>query len=106
MTGCARTPTSYRAVALLRCGRPRRAPNETVHGLVPTREPAAVARVRREGAAARPPLIVHLGDAAQVDDGWAREIPSWARLRRGLLARTTRAAARARAGDHDRRRGG
>ncbi|MFN8158756.1 MAG: L-threonylcarbamoyladenylate synthase [Candidatus Nanopelagicales bacterium] len=105
MTGQLRTDDVHRAVALLRAGGLVALPTETVYGLgADAEDAAAVARVY--AAKGRPhdhPLIVHLGDAAQVDDGWAREIPSWARLLAaacwpGPLTLVLRRGARA--GDH------
>ena len=70
------------AVRVLRDGGLVAIPTETVYGLGADAEnAAAVARVY--AAKRRPadhPLIVHLSDGEQVDDGWARDIPSWARL--------------------------
>lgn len=82
MTTGLRTSDVGHAVALLRAGGLVALPTETVYGLGADAEnPAAVARVyAAKGRPADHPLIVHLADAALVDDGWAREIPSWARL--------------------------
>jgi len=57
-------------------------PTETVYGLGGDAEdPEAVARIyAAKGRPADHPLIVHLADAALVDDGWAVEVPGWARL--------------------------
>lgn len=70
------------AVDALRAGGLVALPTETVYGLGADAEnPAAVARVyAAKGRPADHPLIVHLAAAEQVDDGWAVEIPSWARL--------------------------
>lgn len=70
------------AVLLLRAGGLVAIPTETVYGLGADAEnPIAVARVY--AAKGRPPdhpLIVHLADGAAIDDGWAADIPSYARL--------------------------
>jgi L-threonylcarbamoyladenylate synthase len=70
------------AVALLRAGGLVAIPTETVYGLgADAEDPAAVARVY--AAKGRPddhPLIVHLADAASIDDGWAVDVAPWARL--------------------------
>ena len=57
-------------------------PTETVYGLGADAEDAeAVARVyAAKGRPAGHPLIVHLADAAAVEDGWALDVPDWARL--------------------------
>jgi L-threonylcarbamoyladenylate synthase len=70
------------AVALLRAGGLVAIPTETVYGLGADAEnPAAVARVyAAKGRPVDHPLIVHLARAEQIDDGWAREVPDWARL--------------------------
>jgi L-threonylcarbamoyladenylate synthase len=70
------------AVRVLRAGGLVALPTETVYGLGADAEnAAAVARVyAAKGRPADHPLIVHLADADEVDDGWACEIPSWARL--------------------------
>ncbi len=82
MTSSLRTHDIAHAVALLRSGGLVALPTETVYGLGADAEnPAAVARVyAAKGRPADHPLIVHLSHAALVDDGWGREIPSWARL--------------------------
>ncbi len=82
MTTALRTDDVAHAVALLRAGGLVALPTETVYGLgADAEDAAAVARVyAAKGRPADHPLIVHLADAAQVDDGWARDIPSWARL--------------------------
>jgi L-threonylcarbamoyladenylate synthase len=70
------------AVGLLRAGGLVAMPTETVYGLAADAEnAAAVARVyAAKGRPADHPLIVHLAEAAQIDDGWAREVPPWASL--------------------------
>jgi L-threonylcarbamoyladenylate synthase len=70
------------AAALIRAGGLVAIPTETVYGLgADAEQPAAVARVYAvKGRPADHPLIVHLADAAQIDDGWAVDVPSWARL--------------------------
>jgi L-threonylcarbamoyladenylate synthase len=70
------------AVAVLRAGGLVALPTETVFGLgADAEQPGAVARVYAvKGRPADHPLIVHLASAAQVDDGWAVDVPSWARL--------------------------
>jgi L-threonylcarbamoyladenylate synthase len=70
------------AARLLRSGGLVAIPTETVYGLAADAEDAAaVARVyAAKGRPADHPLIVHLADAAAVDDGWATAIPSYARL--------------------------
>jgi L-threonylcarbamoyladenylate synthase len=70
------------AVALLRAGGLVAIPTETVYGLGADAEnPEAVARVyATKGRPGDHPLIVHLATAAQVDDGWARDVPDWARV--------------------------
>jgi L-threonylcarbamoyladenylate synthase len=82
VTSSLRTDDVAHAVALLRSGGLVAIPTETVYGLGADAEnAAAVARVyAAKGRPADHPLIVHLSDASLVDDGWAREIPSWARL--------------------------
>ena len=82
MTGSLLTRDIEVAVGVLRSGGLVALPTETVYGLAADAEdPAAVARVyAAKGRPADHPLIVHLADASQVDDGWAREIPSWGRL--------------------------
>ncbi|MBI1378015.1 MAG: threonylcarbamoyl-AMP synthase [Frankiales bacterium] len=69
-------------VDLLRAGGLVALPTETVYGLGADAEnPDAVARVyAAKGRPADHPLIVHLADAAAVDDGWAVDVPPWARL--------------------------
>jgi L-threonylcarbamoyladenylate synthase len=70
------------AVRALRAGHLVALPTETVYGLGADAEnPDAVARVYT--AKRRPadhPLIVHLASADMVDDGWAVDVPTWARL--------------------------
>lgn len=68
------------AVAILRRGGLVAFPTETVYGLgADARNPAAVARLYRvKGRPLDHPVIVHLGDPAQLSD-WAREIPQTAR---------------------------
>jgi L-threonylcarbamoyladenylate synthase len=70
------------AVALLRAGGLVAIPTETVYGLGADAEnPVAVARVyAAKGRPVDHPLIVHLARAAQIDEGWAHEVPDWARL--------------------------
>jgi L-threonylcarbamoyladenylate synthase len=70
------------AVRALRAGHLVAIPTETVYGLGADAEnPVAVARVyAAKGRPADHPLIVHLASAAALDDGWALEVPSWARL--------------------------
>jgi len=70
------------AVRALRSGGLVAIPTETVYGLGADAEnTAAVARVyAAKGRPADHPLIVHVADADAIDDGWAREIPLWARL--------------------------
>jgi L-threonylcarbamoyladenylate synthase len=82
VTGPLRTDDLDVAVRALRAGGLVALPTETVYGLGADAEnPAAVARVyAAKGRPADHPLIVHLADAGQLDDGWARDIPSWARL--------------------------
>lgn len=68
------------AVAALRRGDVIGLPTETVYGLAAdAANPAAVARVfALKGRPADHPLIVHLGDVAQLD-AWARAVPAAAR---------------------------
>lgn len=68
------------AVAILKRGGLVAFPTETVYGLgADARNPAAVARLYRvKGRPPDHPVIVHIGDAAQLPD-WAREIPPAAR---------------------------
>lgn len=68
------------AVAILRRGGLVAFPTETVYGLgADARNPAAVARLYAvKGRPPDHPVIVHLGDPAQLSD-WAREIPQTAR---------------------------
>jgi L-threonylcarbamoyladenylate synthase len=70
------------AVRALRSGRLVAIPTETVYGLGADAEnPAAVARVyAAKGRPSDHPLIVHLASPDQVDDGWAVDVPAWARL--------------------------
>ena len=70
------------AVRALRAGGLVAIPTETVYGLGADAEnPGAIARVyAAKGRPTDHPLIVHLADAAAIDDGWSRDIPSWARL--------------------------
>ncbi|MET0661567.1 MAG: L-threonylcarbamoyladenylate synthase [Ilumatobacteraceae bacterium] len=76
------TPTTDvdRAVAAIERGGLVAIPTETVYGLAAdATNPAAVRRIFEiKGRPAGHPLIVHLADAAQLDD-WAREIPTGAR---------------------------
>lgn len=64
------------AVAVLRRGRLVAFPTETVYGLgADASNPAAVARIFEvKGRPSTHPVIVHIGDAAQLQR-WAREIP-------------------------------
>jgi L-threonylcarbamoyladenylate synthase len=68
------------AVAILRRGGLVAFPTETVYGLgADARNPAAVARLYKvKGRPPEHPVIVHLGEPAQLSD-WAREIPESAR---------------------------
>lgn len=70
------------AVRALRAGHLVAMPTETVYGLGADAEnPEAVARVyAAKGRPADHPLIVHLSSADAIDDGWAVDVPSWARL--------------------------
>jgi L-threonylcarbamoyladenylate synthase len=70
------------AVRALRSGRLVAIPTETVYGLgADAEDPAAVARIyAAKGRPSDHPLIVHLASADQVDDGWAVDVPGWARL--------------------------
>ena len=70
------------AVGLLRAGGLVAMPTETVYGLgADAEQPAAVARIyAAKGRPADHPLIVHLADAAAIDDSWAVDVRSWARL--------------------------
>ncbi|MGR8921901.1 MAG: L-threonylcarbamoyladenylate synthase, partial [Gammaproteobacteria bacterium] len=74
-----------RAVALLRDGRLVAVPTETVYGLAAdARNEDAVADIfRAKGRPADHPLIVHIADAAAVDE-WARDVPdaAWRLARR------------------------
>ncbi|MGB9372611.1 MAG: L-threonylcarbamoyladenylate synthase, partial [Jiangellales bacterium] len=74
------TTDPARAADALRAGRLAVLPTETVYGLgALASRPDAVARVFAvKGRPADHPLIVHLADAAQVD-GWAIDIPDYAR---------------------------
>lgn len=65
-----------RAVAVLRAGGLVGLPTETVYGLAgDASNPAAVRRIfEAKGRPPDHPLIVHLGDAAQLDE-WAAELP-------------------------------
>lgn len=69
-----------RALALLNAGELVAIPTETVYGLAAdARNPAAVAKIfAAKGRPRQHPLIVHLADAAQLDD-WASEVPPAAR---------------------------
>lgn len=71
-----------RAADLLRAGGLVAMPTETVYGLAADAEDSdAVARVySSKGRPADHPLIVHLADAAQIHDGWGRDISPWAQL--------------------------
>ena len=68
------------AVRLLRAGRLVAVPTETVYGLAAdAMNPEAVRGIfAAKGRPANHPLIVHLGDAAWLDD-WARDVPEAAR---------------------------
>ena len=68
------------AVAALRRGEAIGLPTETVYGLAAdASDPAAVRRIfALKGRPADHPLIVHVADAAAIDD-WAREVPPAAR---------------------------
>ena len=70
------------AVRALRAGGLVAMPTETVYGLAGDAEDArAVARIyAAKGRPADHPLIVHLAVAAQIDEGWARDVPAWASL--------------------------
>ena len=70
------------AVRALRAGHLVAIPTETVYGLGADAEnPQAVARVyAAKGRPADHPLIVHLASADAIDDGWAVDVPAWARL--------------------------
>jgi len=77
----AATPQNIaRAAALLAAGGLVAFPTETVYGLgASARDPSAVARVfAAKGRPAEHPLIVHLGEAGQLDE-WARTVPEAAR---------------------------
>lgn len=69
------------AAGVLRAGGLVGFPTETVYGLGANAEdPAAVARVFKvKGRPRSHPLIVHLGDAAQLGD-WVEDVPATARL--------------------------
>jgi L-threonylcarbamoyladenylate synthase len=69
------------AAQLLAAGELVAMPTETVYGLAAdASSPAAVAKIfAAKGRPADHPLIVHIGDIAQLDE-WAREIPSAARV--------------------------
>lgn len=69
-----------RAVARLRAGRLIALPTETVYGLgADARNADAVRAVfAAKGRPADHPVIVHIANAAQVDD-WARDVPAYAR---------------------------
>ena len=71
-----------RAVSALRAGHLVAIPTETVYGLGADAEnPSAVARIyAAKGRPADHPLIVHVADATALDDGWAVDVPQWARL--------------------------
>ena len=76
------TPTTDvdRAVAAIERGGLVAIPTETVYGLAAdATNPAAVRRIFEiKGRPAGHPLIVHLADAAQLDD-WTRDVPTGAR---------------------------
>jgi L-threonylcarbamoyladenylate synthase len=69
------------AVAALRAGVLVAFPTETVYGLgADASNPAAVRKIfEAKGRPATHPVIVHLGEAAQLSD-WAREVPEAARV--------------------------
>ena len=69
------------AAELLAAGKLVAMPTETVYGLAAdARNPAAVAKIfAAKGRPADHPLIVHIGDIAQLEQ-WAREIPPAARV--------------------------
>ncbi|HWV17052.1 MAG TPA: L-threonylcarbamoyladenylate synthase [Rhodocyclaceae bacterium] len=69
------------AAELLAAGELVAMPTETVYGLAAdARNPAAVAKIfAAKGRPADHPLIVHIGDIAQLEQ-WAREIPPAARV--------------------------
>ena len=71
--------TVEEAVEVLRRGGLVGFPTETVYGLgADARNPEALARLYKvKGRPAKHPVIVHLGEAAQIDQ-WAREIPDYA----------------------------
>ncbi len=68
------------AVAVLKRGGLVAFPTETVYGLgADASNPAAVARIYKvKGRPVNHPVIVHIGDAGQLER-WAREIPQDAR---------------------------
>ncbi|MCX5308082.1 L-threonylcarbamoyladenylate synthase [Streptomyces sp. NBC_00160] len=70
-----------KAVGVLRAGGLVALPTETVYGLgADAEDPAAVARIFRvKGRPPSHPLIVHIADAAELDD-WVQEVPPAARL--------------------------
>ncbi|MFI6564065.1 L-threonylcarbamoyladenylate synthase [Streptomyces sp. NPDC050534] len=70
-----------KAAEVLRAGGLVALPTETVYGLGANAEdPAAVARIFQvKGRPPSHPLIVHIGDAKQLDD-WVEEVPTTARL--------------------------
>ncbi len=70
------------ALRLLRSGGLVALPTETVYGLgADAEDTAAVARVyAAKGRPTDHPLIVHLAEGTMIDDGWAVDIPSYARL--------------------------
>ena len=71
--------TVEEAVEVLRRGGLVGFPTETVYGLgADARNPEALARLYKvKGRPAKHPVIVHIGEAAQIDQ-WAREIPDYA----------------------------
>ncbi len=97
-----------RAVEILRRGGLVAFPTETVYGLgADAANDAAVERIfRAKGRPADHPLIVHVGDALQLDR-WARDVPAAARVlaRRFWPGPLTLVLTRA-AGVHDRVTGG
>ncbi|MFJ3921587.1 L-threonylcarbamoyladenylate synthase [Streptomyces sp. NPDC090022] len=70
-----------KAAGVLRTGGLVALPTETVYGLGANAEdPAAVSRIfQAEGRPPSHPLIVHIGDAEQLDD-WVQDVPEAARL--------------------------
>ncbi|CAL9318140.1 L-threonylcarbamoyladenylate synthase [Streptomyces sp. SudanB25_2051] len=77
----ARTSDIAKAAAVLRAGGLVALPTETVYGLGANAEdPAAVSRIFQvKGRPPSHPLIVHIGDVADLDD-WVEDVPLAARL--------------------------